>query len=81
MVKRSHVDKTIVLLHIGDRYVPIVETGIEVIKDNDEGKSAEIEGAGNTGHSENCEDSGAEDETKLEDAPVKSPKMTDKKND
>ncbi len=30
-VKRSHVDKTIVLLKIGDRYVPIVESAMEVV--------------------------------------------------
>lgn len=38
--KRSHVDKTIALLKIGERYVPIVETAIEDIKedtDNGEG--------------------------------------------
>ena len=29
-LKRSHVDKTIVLLKIGDRYVPIVETAVQV---------------------------------------------------
>jgi hypothetical protein len=33
-LKRSHVDKTIVLLKIGDRYVPIVETAVNVVLDN-----------------------------------------------
>jgi hypothetical protein len=28
-VKRSHVDKTIVLLQIGDKYVPIGEQGVQ----------------------------------------------------
>ncbi len=28
-LKRSHVDKTIVLLKIGERYVPIVEAAIQ----------------------------------------------------
>ena len=27
-VKRSHVDKTILLLQIGERYVPIAESGV-----------------------------------------------------
>ena len=30
---RSHVDKTIVLLKIGERYVPIVETAVVYIED------------------------------------------------
>ena len=34
LVKRSHVDKTIILLHIGERFVPIVETGTEIIKES-----------------------------------------------
>ncbi len=29
-LKRSHVDKTIVLIKIGERYVPIVETAVQV---------------------------------------------------
>ena len=34
-LKRSHVDKTIVLLKIGDRFVPIVENAVQIL-DKDE---------------------------------------------
>ena len=40
---RSHVDKTIVLLKIGERFVPIVETAIEYLEDG---------GCGNSGNEE-----------------------------
>merc|ERR1712029_558491 len=31
VLKRSHVDKTILLLQIGNRYVPIVETAVKMV--------------------------------------------------
>ncbi len=39
-MKRSHVDKTLVLLKIENRYVPIVETAIKLVADD---KSEEVE--------------------------------------
>ena len=34
VLRRSHVDKTIVLLRIGERYVPIVETAVEEVNED-----------------------------------------------
>ena len=46
-MKRSHVDKTIVLLKIGERYVPIVESAIkEITEEEEEEEEKEEDGAG-----------------------------------
>lgn len=53
--KRSHVDKTIALLQIGERYVPIVEAAIKVVTeddDKDEEKAAAAAAAGDAGKEE-----------------------------
>ena len=36
---RSHVDKTIILLKIGERFVPIVETAVVVFEDGKSGNN------------------------------------------
>lgn len=33
-IRRSHVDKTIVLLKLGERYVPIVESAVKYVEVN-----------------------------------------------
>ena len=38
---RSHVDKTIILLKIGERFVPIVETAIAVFDDVESGNNGD----------------------------------------
>ena len=43
VLKRSHVDKTILLLQIGNRYVPIVETAVKMV--DLEAEAAEAEAA------------------------------------
>ena len=45
-VKRSHVDRTIVLLKIGERFVPIVESAIEIIKEPAEEVKKNVEHEG-----------------------------------
>ena len=49
---RSHVDKTIVLLKIGERYVPIVETAIEYIEDSGCGNGGKEDESANVTASE-----------------------------
>ena len=39
-LKRSHVDKTIVLLKIGDRFVPIVESAVQIVVDSNKEEAA-----------------------------------------
>lgn len=43
-LKRSHVDKTILLLEIGERFVPIVETAVKYVMAGDESSPAQEEG-------------------------------------
>ncbi len=42
-LRRSHVDKTIVLIKIGERYVPIVEAATETLDDEDEDEKGDRE--------------------------------------
>ena len=46
-LKRSHVDKAIVLLQIGERFVPIVESAVKYIKE-DEVIAEEVDKKGDT---------------------------------
>ena len=63
-VKRSHVDRTIVLLKIGERYVPVVDSAIEYAV-----ASSGAEAAAETSHQEPAVDETAQDE----DAPSLDP--------
>ena len=47
VLKRSHVDKTIVLLKIDNKYVPIVESAVKIIEDEPE--EAVVAAASGTG--------------------------------
>ena len=51
-MRRSHLDKTIVLLEIGDRYVPIVETAVKILGENVE-TQADAEAQNNVADDEN----------------------------
>ena len=46
-LKRSHVDKTIVLMKIENRYVPIVETAIKVVEKEEASSEDNKEVTGN----------------------------------